>query len=669
MQFVKNLASVGKLDVNTAGGKGASLGEMAQAGIPVPDGFVILCNAFEGFIKENNLGIEIEGILQKVKHDDIDTVENASKQIKRLILNAQIPKNIVEEVDKNFERLGAKYVAVRSSASLEDSSSDAWAGQLDSFLNTTKETLIENIKLCWASLFTPRAIFYRFEKGLQNKKVLVGVVVQNMVESEVSGIAFSVHPITQDKNQLIIEAGFGLGEAIVSGQITPDKYVVEKELKRIIDKKRVYQEKGLYKAEKGGNEWREISKSEEQKLSDKEIWELSELILKIEKHYGFPCDIEWAKEKGKFYIVQSRPITTLTQTERVPKEESIQTDIDVPILNVEHARDFCLPLIEVWCKGESTDPRGWTDKQQPYKPYILFEKTEGTVNCYMDGRGFEWIRNELKNQLKNDQEFVQKLVKKYLEIYGKSKDSLKKEKTFSYEELVAFIQNYWEGWRIYEALYFLAEVVQEDSEDFRLIKEAFELTDNTGDKGDQAMRKSLERCFPELGELSSVLLIEEIFSKNTPPRIELEKRMKKYFYADDRLFIDKTREDIEGIFGIKINNNEVRNSQEFNGDVGFPGKVIGVVHKIMSYSKAKELKEGEILVTAMTTPEFLPALKKASAFITDEGGIVSHAAIVAREMKKPCIVGTRIATRILKDGDLIAIDANKGVIKILKSSL
>ena len=147
-----------------------------------------------------------------------------------------MPKDIGTAIQKEYKKLDAEYVAVRSSATAEDSASAAWAGQLDSFLNTTEKDLLKNIQKCWASLFTPRAIFYRYEKGLHKQKISVAVVVQKMVESEVSGIAFSVHPVTEDRNQLIIEAGFGLGEAIVSGQITPDSYVVEKEPRRIIDK-------------------------------------------------------------------------------------------------------------------------------------------------------------------------------------------------------------------------------------------------------------------------------------------------------------------------------------------------------------------------------------------------------------------------------------------------
>jgi len=313
LKYILNLNKIGKKDTAIAGGKGASLSEMMQAGILVPPGFVISASAFDKFLEETDLNVEIDSILHTVNHKEIHTIENASEKIRALILSAKIPKDITIEIQKSFKELGIKYVAVRSSATAEDSTSAAWAGQLESYLNTTEKNLLENVKKCWASLFTPRAIFYRFEKDLYKQKISVAVVVQKMVESEKAGIAFSVHPVTQDKNQLVIEAAYGLGEAIVSGQITPDSYVIEKYPRRIIDKNVNVQTRGLYRSNKGGNEWRDIPKKrgEEQVLSDKEILELSDIIICIEAHYGFPCDIEWAKEKGKFYIVQSRPITTL----------------------------------------------------------------------------------------------------------------------------------------------------------------------------------------------------------------------------------------------------------------------------------------------------------------------------------------------------------------------
>lgn len=314
MELIRNFQNISKGDTLLAGGKGASLGEMTNAKVPVPPGFVILSATFERFLEETDLNVEIEAILDSVNHEEMHTVEHASEKIEALILGAVIPRDIAEEIQKFFERLDSKYVAVRSSATAEDSTSAAWAGQLESYLNTTEENLLENVKKCWASLFTPRAIFYRFEKDLHEQKISVAVVVQKMIESEKSGIAFSVHPVTQDRNQLIIEAGFGLGEAIVGGEITPDSYVVEKEPRRIIDININTQTKGLYRSKKGGNEWVAISepKASSQVLNEKQIFELSEIILKIEDHYGFPCDIEWAIENDTLHIVQSRPITTLT---------------------------------------------------------------------------------------------------------------------------------------------------------------------------------------------------------------------------------------------------------------------------------------------------------------------------------------------------------------------
>ncbi len=164
MELVRNFQDLSKDDVILAGGKGASLGEMTQAGIPVPEGFVVLSSTFDRFIEETDLNIEIDAALDKVNHEEIHTVEEASATIQALILSAEMSKDIASEIEKDFKELDSKYVAVRSSATAEDGAAAAWAGQLDSFLNTTQDSLLENVKKCWASLFTPRAIFYRFEK-------------------------------------------------------------------------------------------------------------------------------------------------------------------------------------------------------------------------------------------------------------------------------------------------------------------------------------------------------------------------------------------------------------------------------------------------------------------------------------------------------------------------
>ncbi|MBI4427173.1 MAG: hypothetical protein HY569_01670 [Candidatus Magasanikbacteria bacterium] len=340
MQHLKFFSHISKSDVAIAGGKGASLGEMSKAKIPVPPGFVVLANAFDRFLEETDLNAEIKARLKEVNPEDTNSVDKASNVIRDTIHDHEMPKDLAEEILKAFDELFAtntppapiregRLVAVRSSATAEDSAVASWAGELETYLNTTRENVVERVKNCWSSLFTPRAIFYRHEKKLIDHYVSVAVVIQKMIQSEISGIAFTVHPVTEDYDQMIIEAGYGLGEAIVSGQITPDSYVVSKSAMSIVDINVEAQTRKLVKSKifakgesaSGGinhkskidsNEWVEIgSEGEKQKLSGRQIIELAKVCKRIEEHYGFPCDIEWAFAEGKFYVTQSRPITTL----------------------------------------------------------------------------------------------------------------------------------------------------------------------------------------------------------------------------------------------------------------------------------------------------------------------------------------------------------------------
>jgi len=310
---IRPFGKLSKGDVHLAGGKGASLGEMTRVHIPVPPGFVVMASAFDRFLHETDLEVDIEAQLKKVNHKDISSVDKYSAVIRDLIHDAKMPKDLQLEILDEFKKLKAKLVAVRSSATAEDSSQASWAGELESYLNTTEKNLLGRVKQCWSSLFTPRAIFYRHEKKLHKAKVSVAVVVQAMVQSEIAGIAFTVHPVTKDKNQMIIEAGWGLGESIVSGRITPDSYVIGKKKFELMDINVAEQERALYGKSGGGNAWKNLTKAQggKQKLTGRQIQELAKICLTIEKHYGFPCDIEWALQKGKFYITQSRPITTL----------------------------------------------------------------------------------------------------------------------------------------------------------------------------------------------------------------------------------------------------------------------------------------------------------------------------------------------------------------------
>ena len=310
--FTKKFKQLTKNDVAIAGGKGASLGEMTKTGLQVPPGFVILASAFDRFLKETDLDIEIEARLKEVNKKDLNTIDRASNEIRAIIAKTKMPKDLTEEILSEFKKLKTKYVAIRSSATSEDSKTASWAGELETYLNVKEKDIIKYVLKCWSSLFTPRAIFYRFEKKLHKTKVSVAVVVQKMIQSEISGISFTVHPVTKDYNQMVIEAGFGLGEAIVGGMITPDTYVIHKDDFSILDINVSEQSFAIVKTPQG-NINKKLSKSAggKQKLTGKQIVELAQVCKKIEQHYKHPQDIEWAFEKGKFYITQSRPITTL----------------------------------------------------------------------------------------------------------------------------------------------------------------------------------------------------------------------------------------------------------------------------------------------------------------------------------------------------------------------
>ncbi len=350
MKHLKFFKDIRKTNVDIAGGKGASLGEMTHLfggqvnNNPIPNGFVILSDAFDRFVEETHLKEEIEARLAEVDPENTNTVDKASNVIRDVIHDVPMPEDLTKEILQAFDELFAnipsdspliggelnnQFVAVRSSATAEDGDVASWAGELETYLNTTRENVVERVKNCWSSLFTPRAIFYRHEKGLIDAYVSVAVVIQQMIQSHVSGITFTVHPVTEDPDQMIIEAAYGLGEAIVGGLVTPDSYIVHKSDMSIFDINVGHQTRKLMKTPKdkiiktvnkkfvkdedGANEWIEIGgEGEKQKLTGKQIIEVAEVCKKIEDHYGFPCDIEWAMDdKGKIFITQSRPITTL----------------------------------------------------------------------------------------------------------------------------------------------------------------------------------------------------------------------------------------------------------------------------------------------------------------------------------------------------------------------
>ena len=682
MELLRDFKNISKSDVSLAGGKGASLGEMTKVGIPVPNGFVILSNAFEKFLEETDLNVEIESILDSVNHKEIHTIEHASEKIKALILQAEIPQDITTGIQKFFKNLDSKYVAVRSSATAEDSASTAWAGQLDSYLNTTEETLLENVKKCWASLFTPRAIFYRFEKDLHKQKISVAVVVQKMVESEKSGIAFSVHPITEDQNQLIIEAGFGLGEAIVSGQITPDSYVVEKNNRQILDKNINEQKKQLVRSKQGGNEWKNISEKDgkEQVLSDEEILKLAELIFEIEKHFSFPVDVEWAKNGEEFYILQSRPITTLGNKKNVRGTKLVLGSFE------NYQRLF----------------------QVGAMPYIIsdtFSEHYRTLKCLLVYSKNTWIsflpKSTIEETLNSGVEIFgsqnlfnsyQKEFNEYKAISSEFFEKILNQEKVSKEEVSKFLE-FTAGLFVYysKTEFFYTDKAFLGSAKNPILKNSLVAMEQIKNSGREYLNKIffgsesyLSRLLNILGKqfnVDSKILTQynrqeilSLFDDKKVTQSITENRLKSYLmFSDEQNFTAIDGDTAESIISSFLEHSHER-GVEIKGISANTGIVKGKVKIILlgydTFDKLKyeidAMKQGEILVAETTSPEFIVACHKAGAIITNQGGLMSHAAIVSREMNIPCIVGTGNATEILKNGDLVEVDGDSGIVKILK---
>ena len=343
---------LGKEDIPLVGGKNANLGEMLKAGIPVPPGFAITAHAYKRFIEETGIAEQIYKIIEETVTDPNDPkqYEEASKRIRSLIESTPMPDYLAEAIKQAYRELCNRTnivnisVAVRSSATAEDLPDASFAGQQETYLNVTGEDkLLEKTVKCWSSLFTPRAIFYRTQKGFRHEDVLISVGVQKMVNAKAAGVMFTINPVTGDRNQIVIEANWGLGESVVSGAVTPDYYAVDKNTMKIIEKKIAKKTVEYVKNPETGETIHAEVPPERQEipcLTDEEILRLAELGKKIEEHYGKAQDIEWAIDRDlpfpeNVFIVQSRPETVwslMTKAEVKAEKAEVAAPIELKVV-------------------------------------------------------------------------------------------------------------------------------------------------------------------------------------------------------------------------------------------------------------------------------------------------------------------------------------------------
>lgn len=780
--MLKTFKQITQKDQYLAGGKAYSLGRMIKH-FSIPNGFVILSDTFDEFIEENRLKDKIKKII--VGKGDYFS---KSKQIKELIVSSPINKACIRDIMQHFTHLHAPFVAVRSSATCEDASDKAWAGQLDTFLNINKENLLEKIKLCWASLFSERTLAYG---GDILDKASISVVIQEMVFADVAGVAFSVNPLTQNINEILVNAVYGIGEAIVSGQVTPDQYLLHK-TGRILNQTHETQSKGLYQ-KRDKLVWRDIeqNKQNKAKMSPEKILELGSVIAKIEKFYNFPVDVEFAIKNKKIYILQARPITTLNNTAkdyRVPRSferpsiplfaqdgfEGLMAqtkliekyfkypyvaDLDVAAYAEQHlcySYKFTL---------ESRDAYYWAYKRQDFstffkigrlcrRNYRFYQKTlarykekiptpvelENMLNAIcgrmlvemvfvdmlMDlsdivsadllnlllkkkmpditdkmlvlsvnedltrvERENQSMQNilEIARQTKNWQtdEKIDQLIDKHLEefsgitiraMHGQfmTKDEVihrLKENISSHKDF--FTKNIAEDRKNVQNIFKKYNFNKFEKEFIAFVKEANFLRTHILDMY-HWLSQSFMLMFDKIGQPYGYKGYD--FRNQTPKEIidwyygrcKFKKREDGewlwYRYGDERKVVDTPEAIKKALQQFVLPEKKTDTStKQVKGMVAYAGTVRGPARILKDIKDVKKVCHGDIIICPMTWPSVIIALEKAAAFVTDEGGILCHAAILARELKKTCITGTKNATAIFDDGDMVEVDGETGIVR------
>ncbi|PEZ03940.1 phosphoenolpyruvate synthase [Bacillus sp. AFS018417] len=342
--YVLEFREIDKTRQMVVGGKGAHLGELSKIhGIQVPEGFCVTTKAYRKSLEKNEAFHALVDQLTLLKVEDRDQIGEISREIRKIILEVEISSDVVKDVAHYLSQFGNEHAyAVRSSATAEDLPHASFAGQQDTYLNIKgKDAILQHISKCWASLFTDRAVIYRMQNGFDHRKVYLSVVIQRMIFSQASGILFTADPVTSNRKMLSIDASFGLGEALVSGLVSADNYKVREG--SIVEKTISTKKLAIYVRKEGGTEKQEIEPGQQNlsTLSDEQVLELERIGRKLEAHFGCPQDIEWCLVDDTFYIVQSRPITTLYP---IPEANDQENHVYVSVGHQQMMTDPMKPL-------------------------------------------------------------------------------------------------------------------------------------------------------------------------------------------------------------------------------------------------------------------------------------------------------------------------------------
>lgn len=584
------------------GGKANSLLKLVENNFNVPRFYIITSKAYQEFLKFNHI-------------ESFDDLVKLKKEIE----DANFPNTLEDEIFDYWEKYNFDKTAVRSSASNEDGQEKSFAGQYKTFLNVDKKELLIKIKKCWISLFEDNVVAY--SNDIINQ--VMNVIVQEMVEADYSGVAFSSDPTGSSNNYSVIEVCPGLGEKLVSGNVTPTTMFVRRQTHH------------------------SDSITGQNYLTEEDISHLEQIILKIEEVYSMPMDIEWCTKKNLIYILQARAITAQN-----------------PSLNLYRkviSREKTIIETEIYYQGEYEGIKSLTKNLYYFKPLFIYDKEKEITNVYYNDTALE-------EDPKTIYYYMQKDIKKTKELYNKALSSCKylnmivdnEESDFNYKE---FIKNMLIIYP-FTSLGNLAGYFENISSELKELLIDFR---NNYDyilyKANEYLHNKAKKILPkEYQEHIKFLFIEEVFQNKMPSLDLIQKRKNGYIFFDNNLEL------VDNIpLWLERKNIVIKSQQDgkiIKGSVAYSGKKTGKVCQIYTKEDFKKFEKGDILVTTMTTPKFTPILKLAGAIVTDEGGITCHAAIIARELKIPCIIGCKNATEILKNDMIVEVNANEGIINI-----
>lgn len=592
------------------GGKANSLLKLVKYGLPVPKFMILSSRFFEEFINYN-----------QIKTQDFD-------QVCEQIEQGSFPENLTNDLFDFWNKNEFEKVAVRSSAANEDGKEKSFAGQYNTFLYVTKDNLLEAIKNCWKSLYQKNVRDYQDDSEFSYD---MNVVIQEMIDADYAGVAFSTDNMHSTKYYSLVEACEGVGEKLVSGEVTPTKYFLRKENNNV-----------------------DFVIGEKYPI-EKELNTLSILINKIEKSYEMVMDIEWAIYDKKVYILQARPVTSFP-------------NFKIPFaLAISRPR----PLVSIQC-AEICEREGLREILGGlYYFTTLYYYRNNTFEEYNNMLDIEQIPSVMVNYAMNHKKEMLALLERGNEECKKLEQDVIVNQNFdirkiieSFKKFIPFnlISNFVEKTTI------ITDFDVDINDEFvQTIIKNREYYDDIKYKIDNIIIEKIKASIPsDLLPYYNLLTIEEAFEGAMVTEEDLIQRKQGFVYYKEQLVLESEIESFfekENVF--LRNDTDIDNSEIIQGSAVYPGKSRGYVKLVFCDEDIAKVNDGDIIVSPMTVPTFISGMKKANAVITDEGGVVCHAALIAREMQKVCVIGTKIATKVLKDNMLVEVDGDLGIVKIL----